>query len=215
MTTITKVLLVNDHPLTLKRFASKLNEDGKIEAVVVRGNDASLIELIKENQADIVVYVFADDEQGFLLVKEIERMFKSQVRVIALTKCVSAAVHGAFFRHGGWGYILKSAHEDEIMLAVRNITRGKRYLCPDLGAQQSDKLHSYASPPGKKVMDSLSQKEIFMLPNLAAGETLNEIAGKHNISTQTAKLHRQSVMNKLGVHNQTELRMKLLYLALD
>jgi two-component system, NarL family, response regulator NreC len=87
---------------------------------------------------------------------------------------------------------------------VREITRGNQYL----SAKISERLQS----SGRNIMDTpsdvyetLTAREREILQMTAEGRTSQEVGDKFTISPRTVEVHRSNLMNKLGLHNQTEL----------
>lgn len=95
---------------------------------------------------------------------------------------------------GARGYILKSAMREELLRAIRDVFKGRRYLdstvAPLLAARMSHR--------------SLTGRELEVLRMVAKGLGNKEIAAALNIAEVTVKLHVSHVLEKLGVKDRTE-----------
>jgi DNA-binding NarL/FixJ family response regulator len=127
-----------------------------------------------------------------------------KVVVLAVTKLHAVEYINSMLIEGATGYFLKSGAQDELLLAVRAVLRGERYLSP--AAQESvDKGYAYTSkdPSGPYVGLTSREREIIRL--VALEYTNDEIAAALFISTDTVKSHRKSLMSKLNVRNAAGL----------
>jgi two-component system, NarL family, response regulator NreC len=108
-------------------------------------------------------------------------------------------------RLGASGYVLKDASSDDLVLAVKSVCDGRRYLSAPLAERA---LTAYVERPGESdldVYDTLTNRERLVLQLAAEGASSPEIGKKLFISPRTAETHRSNVMRKLTLHSQTEL----------
>ena len=105
--------------------------------------------------------------------------------------------------------ILKDSAGDDLLKAVKDVMNGNIYLSPRIltnivnsglviqGRQNRDKL--------KTNRELLTGREKEVLKLVAEGKSSNEIASLLRISSKTVKVHRLNIMNKLNIHNVTDL----------
>jgi DNA-binding NarL/FixJ family response regulator len=104
---------------------------------------------------------------------------------------------------GAYGYLLKNTDESELVFAIRNVHRGKKYF----SAEISEKMINFMS--AQSVSEGvLSKKETEVLGLISKGFTTKEIAAKLFVSTRTIETHRNSILKKLEVKNTAELIKK-------
>jgi DNA-binding NarL/FixJ family response regulator len=106
---------------------------------------------------------------------------------------------------GALGYVLKETGPIELLGAVQQVVRGQRYLSPRISERLIDVLLETAGKLPADPYQSLTNREREVLQMAAEGLTTSEIAKRLSISPRTAELHRSRMMNKLGLHNPTEL----------
>jgi len=103
---------------------------------------------------------------------------------------------------GATGYILKSAGEEEIINAVKEINSG--------GSPMSSQIARMVvtSFPQKKtntdLLNQLTKREKELLDLLAAGYQYKEIAEKLFLSIQTVRSYIRDIYSKLHVHRRTD-----------
>ena len=108
---------------------------------------------------------------------------------------------------GATGYLLKSAGEDEIIRAIREIHAGgspmsaqiARMVVNSFPARQSD----------NELMHALSKREIELLDLLAAGYRYKDIADRLFLSIETVRSYIRDIYSKLQVHSRTEAVNKM------
>ena len=98
---------------------------------------------------------------------------------------------------GAKGYVLKSQAADDLVRAIREISRGEVYLSPEVAASVVD---AYLEKTGATA-DPLTPRERQVLQLIAEGSTTKEAAKVLNISFKTAETHRNHIMKKLNVHD--------------
>jgi DNA-binding NarL/FixJ family response regulator len=106
------------------------------------------------------------------------------------------------FSVGASGYLLKEAADTELVQAVHEVGKGRRYVHPVLGARLAA---AEAEAEARAAADPLSEREREVLRLLALGHTNQEIAKMLYISVRTAETHRAHIMQKLRLSTRAEL----------
>lgn len=195
MVSTVRVALVDDHDLFRFALGSVLGERGF--KVVVDAPDArSSFPLIDREQPDLVLLdVGLPGMDGVTAVHE---LVSRPVRpaVMMLSAFSSHQLVSAAFEAGARGYALKALPIDELIVGIRKVVQGERYLAPGLSplAEQSN---------GPLSPLSARERDIFRL--LVAGDTLPEIASQLCISLKTVETHKQRIFRKLNVHSAVQL----------
>lgn len=112
------------------------------------------------------------------------------------------------------GFILKSGASEELIRALNACVKGHSYLSPKVSAHMMKALKSQSTSNNtnkkqiKSKIDTLTQltrKEKHILQLIAEGMSSKEIANLLDISFHTVKTHRNHIMEKLELHNVSEL----------
>ena len=98
---------------------------------------------------------------------------------------------------GARGYVLKNAHPDEVIRAVRTVAAGGAYVDPSLGGE-------LVSREALRHLTKLTERERDILSMMAAGVASREIAAKLFLSTETIRTHLRSAMRKLDADTRTQ-----------
>ena len=125
-------------------------------------------------------------------------------RLIMLTMHADLSFVTASFDAGVSGYVLKQSAATELVAALHQLGRGKRYVSPQIREQLGTELLDFPPRPIDSSRDlTLRQREALQL--LAEGRVRKEIAKTLGVSVKTVEFHRQQIYRKLGLHTHAEL----------
>ena len=102
-----------------------------------------------------------------------------------------------------WAALLKDAGADEILAALRAVTRGLVVLDPAVARLTTLRIPA-AARIGDELGEALTERESEVLQLLSLGLPNKTIASRLGISEHTAKFHVGSIMAKLGAASRTE-----------
>jgi two-component system response regulator NreC len=196
-------LIVDDHTLFRDGIRQLLAGDPGIE-VVGEANDASeALQKVRALQPDIVLMdVGMPGLSSFEAARTIDRGWPG-TRVIFLTMYEDEEYLLQALDAGGWGYMLKDVTAPEMLEAVREVSRGIKYLSPRV-------LEKVLNPqrqqgPRTTRFDSLTPREREIVKMLAEGRSVKETAQSLSLSAKTVEAHKFNLMRKLQIHNTAQL----------
>jgi len=127
------------------------------------------------------------------------------VKIIALTAHRASAYLSQMLKAGASAYVLKQAAFDELVDAIRTVSKGGRYI--DRASQElmlntpPENVTWKGDPQGKP----LSEREVQVISLVANGYTNKEIANKLAISVKTVESHKANSMQKLDLKSRAEI----------
>jgi len=131
-----------------------------------------------------------------------------EIRIVALTPHKTDYYVREALRAGIDGYLLQEASFDELVLALRSVAEGKRFLSPAVLEHVVDNYLGEIRPdPGAGPWGKLTARERGILKLVAEGQTNRAMAGFLQLSPKTVEKHRASVMRKLGLRSVSELTL--------
>jgi DNA-binding NarL/FixJ family response regulator len=98
---------------------------------------------------------------------------------------------------GADGYISKSANQEVVRSAIREVYEGRRYLDPNV----TEGIFGRISGRDHR---ALTDRELSVLQSLSDGNTTREVAESMHVSEETVKTYLKQIYRKLGVHDRTE-----------
>jgi two-component system response regulator NreC len=104
---------------------------------------------------------------------------------------------------GAAGYVLKDSPVDQLLTAIREVSRGGTFLSPRLLSRLVDGFRM--SGRGERPFGGLTKREREILKMLAEGRSVKEIAAAFELSVKTVEAHKFNLMRKLDIHNKAQL----------
>ena len=210
-----RILLVDDNNLFRKGLASLISTQPEFSVIgdVRSGKEAMLAS--QQTEPDMIVMdIMLSGVSGLDIVVQIKRRYP-QVRVILLTSFRSEEYVRAALRAGTDGYVLKDASLEELLMSLRSVAMGKKYLSPDVSNHVVDSfLHPETRHGKASHLEILTNRERSILQLIAEGRTNRGAAEFLSVSPKTVEKHRSSLMHKLGLRNAAELTLVAMELGL-
>jgi DNA-binding NarL/FixJ family response regulator len=203
-----RLVLVEDHAILRDGVRALLELESDVVIVGEFDCIESSLEGIRQSQPDVVVLDLAlPNGSGIELLGEIERL-SPQSRKLVLTGSDGQDLIRAALSAGADGYVLKDASSAELMLAIRTVSIGQRFLCKAierkvlLGFLLGDKQSPSPIPTG-----SITVREREVLTRIAQGQSNKVIARDLGLSPKTIEKHRANMMRKLHLHSAAAITM--------
>lgn len=127
-------------------------------------------------------------------------------RILVLTVHDTEEFVTAALQAGAHGYVLKEASQSELMLAIKNVLAGRRFISPGISDTLINGYLEGRLQTGHCVAaDTLTHREREVLKLIAEGYRSRQISEMLFISSKTIEKHRENIMRKLDLHNTAAL----------
>lgn len=201
-----KLLLADDHAVVRSGLRMLIEAQPDMEIVGEAETGREAIKQVKALQPDIVLMdVQMPDLTGIEATQVIKERFP-ETAVLALTMYEDEQYFFEMLKAGASGYVPKRAAPDDLVKAIRTVSRGEVFLYPTLASRLvQDYLHRVEDGDQPLIYDDLTPREREVLTLVAEGLTNQEIADQLVISVKTVDRHRENMMRKLNLHNRIEL----------
>ncbi len=200
-----KVLLVDDHPIVRQGVRSLLACETQYHIVGECGSGEQALRLVEKHKPDILILDLEIEGLKGIEVLRKARRLSPQTHVIILSMYHKEEYVIETMRHGACAYIMKGSENEHLLLAIAQALKGGRYLSPPLSEEKIQNYLNRIQPTQLDPYDTLTNRERQILQLSAYGFTSIQIADKLSISPRTVETHRQNMMHKLKLQNQTEL----------
>lgn len=199
-------LLAEDHTILRKGLCSLLENEYGIEVIGEAENGREAIEKAEKLKPDIVVLdISLPLLNGIEVTKQLRKNFP-EIKILILTMHTSDEFVFEVLNAGAKGYIIKKAAPDELVSAIHAISLGKSYFSPEISKMLIErKIETGQTQDGSITVKILTEREREVLQLVAEGHSSREIADMLFLSIKTVENHRANMMEKLGLHNLTEL----------
>jgi DNA-binding NarL/FixJ family response regulator len=195
-----RILLADDHTLTLEGICAVLEPHHEIVGMVMDGR--ALLDAALRLKPDLIVLdITMPLLNGIDAAVQIKKSLPG-VKLLFVTMHVNPAYLEAALNAGGTGYVLKSAAREELLEAINSVLNGRIYVTPSLS---SEHLERFTDPSRAAATLRLTTREREILQLIAEGRAGKEIAFLLSISIKTVAFHRENIKRKLGLGTTAEL----------
>jgi len=198
-----RVLIADDHAILREGVRALLCATDDIEVVGQAADGREAIEACRRLDPDIVLMDIAMPGLGGLEASLEIRKEGLRARVLVLSQYEDREYVRRLLKAGVAGYVLKKSAGSELVGAIRAVHRGGLVLDPEVARAAMEEADPQRG--GGDPYESLTDREKQVFHLVAEGKSNKEVADVLGISVKTAMSHREHVMEKLHLHNRTEL----------
>lgn len=213
-----RIVVADDHIVLLEGISRIIGMEDDMEVVGQARNGLEAIKLVEEHKPDVVLMDInmpvLDGLEATQKIKEVT----PQTEVLILTMFDEEEYFFPIIAAGASGYLLKESPSNEVVQAIRIVSRGESMIHPSLAKKLLD---SYCTPSAnhallntkknkipihrkEKAHRQLTPREIEVLTLLIEGETNKEIAESLYISDKTVKIHVNKIFKKFEVKSRSQ-----------
>lgn len=213
---MTRVLLIDDHPVVLQG-CRRLLEDAGVPEVIEATSEVEGYRLFRQHRPDVVIVDLALQGGGLgglglggLELLRRLRVEDSHTPILVLSMHGDPVIVSRAMEAGATGYLLKDSPPENLLEAFETVRRGAPYLSHQLALQVA-LLGTHGR--AKRVAD-LTPRELQTLALVAEGKSYDQIARDFGVSYKTVANTCSQLKVKLGAKTLPELiRMAIEYLS--
>lgn len=196
-----KILIVDDHAVVRAGLKQILADtpDMAVAGEAATGKEA--LELAANAHFDLVLLdISLPDINGLEVLKELHREDSDRpILMLSIYPEEQYAIRA--LKAGAKGYLTKESAPAELILAIRKVSQGGRYISFAL----AEKLACYlGTDSDRSPHESLSNREYQVMMMIASGKTVTEIADELTLSVKTISTNRSRALQKMGMKNNAE-----------
>jgi DNA-binding NarL/FixJ family response regulator len=193
-----RILVVDDHPVVRRGICQMLTGHFD-EAIIGEADDAaSGVAKALTNEWDVVLLdITMPGQNGLDALKQIHAQ-RPALRILVLSMHPANQFAHRVLSAGGFGYLTKDCAATELIDAIEDVRRGRRYVSAALDAATSSGGRGAAH-------EALSDREYQVLRMLGSGRSVSDIASELGLSVKTVSTYRARVLEKLGMRTTAEL----------
>jgi DNA-binding NarL/FixJ family response regulator len=201
------VLLAEDHVIVREGLCALLKLERDIKVVGEADNGRQAVALAGELRPDVAVMDIAMPLlNGMEATRQLLQASPS-TKVLMLSAHSDDAYVDQVMELGASGYLIKQTASHVLPEAIREVHRGRVFFSPEISRRrehQARKAVDRGESP-RKSPKVLTSRETEVLQLIAEGKANKETAGELHISVKTVEKHRQSLMEKLDIHDTAGL----------
>jgi DNA-binding NarL/FixJ family response regulator len=197
-----RVILCDDHAVVRRGIRDTLCEAVDIQVVAEAASYSEVREALRSNPCDVLVLDLNLPGRGGLEVLSSLRETDSPVKVLMVSMYPEDQYAIRCLRAGAQGYLNKAGEPAELIMAVRAVSQGRKYVTAEVAQMLVENL---STPASEALHASLSERELQTLVKIASGKRLSDIAEELMLSPKTVSVYRSRVLEKLKLSNNAEL----------
>lgn len=196
------VLIADDHAILRNGLKQLLGGERSVREIGEAGSGREVLEQLQRHQWDLLVLdINMPDRSGIDILRQVRTTHPS-TRVLVLSGFPEKQYAVNVLRAGASGYLNKEMAPEELLVAVRSVLQGRRYVSAALAELLVTELDA---DPDKPLHTQLSEREFQIFCKLAAGRSVSEIAAELCLSVKTISTYRSRVLEKMSFTTNADI----------
>lgn len=196
------VLIVDDHAIVRQGLKQILLESGKVTLIGEAANGAEAMRALREHEwSAVVLDISLPDRNGIEVLKQI-RKEQPRIPVLMLSMHDEGLYAIRALKAGASGYLTKQSAPGELMSAIEQVGRGRKYLTATMAEALAE---SFGADTERPLHEMLSDREYQTLRLIASGKSLTDAAEEMRLSVKTVSVYRGRLLEKMRLKNNAEL----------
>jgi len=188
-----RILTVDDHPVLREGIAAAIARQPDMLLVAEANDGKEGVEQFRAHRPDITLMdLQMPAMSGIEAITAIRKDFPD-AHIIVLTTYSGDAQASRAFKAGASGYLLKNMLRKELIETIRSVHSGRKRIPPEIAREMAE----------HHIDDSLTEREMEVLREVAAGNSNKIVADHLKISEQTVKTHMKIILAKLAANDRT------------
>jgi DNA-binding NarL/FixJ family response regulator len=201
-----KVLIVDDHPIVRQGLRLMIDEEPDLKVCGEAQSEREARIAIRDLGPDVVIVdISLAQGDGLELVRDVHA-HHPELPMLVLSMHDELIYAERLLAAGASGYIMKQAASDQLLVALRRVLSGERYVSESLAESLGRPRGGADSRArGDDPIDRLSNRELQVLSLIGRGQSSREAADRLGLSVKTVETHRQSLKRKLNLATNAQL----------
>jgi len=199
-----KILVADDHTIVREGLKQIVADVGDMMVADEAGNGQEALQKIREGDYDVILLdISMPGRSGLEVLKDI-RAERPKLPVLILSMHSEEQYAVRALRAGASGYLTKASAPDELIGAIRKVSRGRKYVTASLAEKLALEMDVDIRKPPHEM---LSDREYQVMLMLASGKAVKEIADELCLSVKTISTYRSRILEKMNMKKNAELTL--------
>jgi DNA-binding NarL/FixJ family response regulator len=196
-----QILVADDHTLVAEAYKRILEPEYEVVGIVCDGR--ALLKAAAALHPQLILLDVAMPQLNGLDAAQQIKHNMPEIKLVFVTMNDDADLVAEAFRRGASAYLPKTCAAAELLVALREVSKGLSYLSPSIAKDTIGSLLRHEERIYETDRLTLRQREVMQL--LAEGKSMKEAASHLNMTVRTVAFHKYRIMNVLQLHNSAEL----------
>ena len=198
------VVICDDHAFVRRGIRDTLSEAVDIEVTAEAGSYSEVRAALRGSPCDVLVLDLNMPGRGGLEVLESLTDVNSPIKVLVVSMFAEDQYAIRCLRAGAHGYLNKAGDPAQLIVAVRALAQGRKYVSPEVAQML---VESLSNPMQELPHTTLSERELQTVLKIASGKRLSEIAEEMTLSPKTVSVYRARALEKLKLSTNADITM--------
>ena len=199
-----RIFLADDHVMVRTGLKNLINAEPDMQVIGEASDGYTALKQTSELCPDVAVMDISMPRLSGTQVTQQLKKVCPEVRVLALTVHEDKSYLRELLAAGASGYVLKRAAAEDLIQAIRQVSRGNVYLDQHLAGSLVGSMFRNRSTQLFE-RSELSERETEVLRLIAQGHSNKEIASQLNLSVKTVETYKTRSMDKVGLQTRTDI----------
>jgi DNA-binding NarL/FixJ family response regulator len=200
-----RVLIVDDHPIVRHGLRRMIEAEHDLTVCGEVENAADARRAIRELEPDVaIIDLSLERGDGLELVRDAHAQHPS-LPMLVLSMHDEAIYGERLLAVGAMGYIMKQAAADQLLVALRRVLGGERYLSEALMQRATERGEGATGAERGDPVGRLSNREVQVLNLIGRGMSSRQVAEDLGLSVKTIETHRLTIKRKLNLATNSQL----------
>ncbi len=197
-----KILVADDHPIVRQGIKQIIADTTDMVVAGEAANGQEVLNAVKENPYDVILLDIAMPGPNSMDILKQLKKDKPQIAVLILSIYPEEQYAVRTLKAGASGYLTKESVPDELVEAIRKVSKGGKYITSSLAESLATILIKEDQGLPHTI---LSDREYQVLLMISSGKTNKEIADELSLSVKTISTHHTRILNKMNMRTNAEL----------
>jgi len=197
-----KILVADDHPIVRQGIKQIIADTTDMVVAGEATNGHEVLNAVKENPYDVILLDIAMPGPNSIDILKQLKKDKPQIAVLILSIHPEEQYAVRTLKAGASGYLTKESAPDELVEAIRKVSKGGKYITSSLAESLATILIKEDQGLPHTI---LSDREYQVLLMISSGKTNKEIADELSLSVKTISTHHTRILNKMNMRTNAEL----------
>lgn len=210
-----RVLVVDDQTVVREGLVSILSFQSDIKIIGQAQNGQEAIEIAKQDKPDVILLDLVMPKLDGLESISRLREVAPAAKILILTGYADAERVFHAIKAGAIGYMLKDSTWEQLLQAIRDVSKGQSYIDSSIAIKVIQELHTEPAPTQINHSLTLTEREHQTLRLIAKGLSNQEIAEKLFVHERTVAKYVSNILSKLQLANRTQAALYAIREGLD
>ncbi len=197
-----RVLIADDHPVFRRGLRQIISETPDMVVADEASDGLEVFNKVATKEYDVILLdISMPAKDGLSVLRQLKNE-KPKLPILMLSMHPEEQYAVRALKAGASGYLTKESAPDELVAAIRKVSRGGKYVSSSL----AEHLASIMQENSERLPhETLSDREYRVVCLIASGKTVTEIASELSLSVKTVSTYRSRILDKMKMKNNAEL----------